>query len=167
MTQTLKTALALCFIATWFSACVAAHSGETSVNSDADRQRVMEVFQRLDNISLPTEVKLLDYTNDAVILVPDEREIRGLDEIEAHLSAFGDGVELQTKHSIVELTSFDEIIAVQGRVTGTARPDGQSDVFRFETKNLILFRRAPGNQLKVWKVIYNSAPVEALDDPSD
>ncbi|MHA7901469.1 MAG: Cif family virulence factor [Henriciella sp.] len=149
---------------TLISACVAIDFDEATADRETDRQMVMEVFQRLDNISLPTDLKLLDYTRDAVILVPDEKEIRGLDEIEAHLSTFGNGVELQTKHSIVELTSFEEIIAVQGRVTGTARPHDQNDVFQFETKNLILFRRTSDDQLKVWKVIYNSAPVGEIDE---
>lgn len=112
----------------------------------------------LDDRTLSVEEQLANYSSDAVILAPDQAEIRGGAALREHLSEFGAGVELTTAHEIVELSSLRDMVVAQGKVTGTARPDGDPQTYSFETKNLILFKRAEGGDLKIWKVIYNAAP---------
>ncbi|MGF1543916.1 MAG: YybH family protein [Parvularculaceae bacterium] len=133
---------------------------QTSSFDDArDARRVRAIFEDLDDRSLPAGEQIRNYTDDVVLLEPDEPEVRGLDALEARLSEFGRGVDLATSHEIVELTSFDDIVVVQGKVTGTAQPDGDPNAYAFETKNIIIFKRSRDGGLKIWKVIYNAAPV--------
>lgn len=124
---------------------------------DDDRADVLALLAGLDDLSRTPEEMLTLYTEDVVILPPDEPEIRGQAALLAHLSGFGEGLDLTLRHEPVEITSFDEIVIVQGRVVGTASPAGDPQSWPFETKNIILMKRTASG-LKVWKVIYNAAP---------
>lgn len=115
----------------------------------------------LDNSSLTTDQQLENYVSDAVILAPDQKEIRGVDALRAHLDGFGEDVDIKLNHQIVEIESFQDIVVTQGRVIGTAKPVNDPNIYPFETKNIILFKRDKDKALKIWKVIYNSAPVSA------
>ncbi|MGB6230911.1 MAG: nuclear transport factor 2 family protein [Litorimonas sp.] len=131
------------------------HSGPI----DTDREDVLAILAALDDRSLSVEAQLENYREDAVILAPNEPEFRGTDAIREHLSGFGEGVEILTRHEIVNFDRFEDLIAVQGRVIGTAQPEGDTTIYEFETKNLILFRPTEKTgDLKIWKVIYNAAP---------
>lgn len=145
--------------ALWGMAACAPSTEAPLWDSAADEAAVLTTFAALDDRSLSVEEQLTHYTDNAVILVPNETEIRGEAALRDHLSAFGQGVAITTQHEIVELTSFVEVVAVQGRVVGTAQPDGDPNIYNFETKNLILFERQEDGTLKIWKVIYNAAPV--------
>ena len=123
-----------------------------------DRSDVLSILAELDNPSLTPDQQLMNYREDAVILAPDQREIRGHGAIRRHLSEIKEAAVVHTTHQIVELSSFKEVVIAQGGVVGEARPVGASNPFFFETKNIILFKRADGDRLKIWKVIYNSAP---------
>ncbi len=140
------------------ASCSAPNPNPSNAATWDDRAQVEAIFQSLDRIDQPVAVRVDDYTDDAVILVPGEREIRGHDAIAEHLGAIGVGVSLVTEHQIVELSSFETLVVVQGRVVGTATPDNSEETFAFETKNLILLRRRPDGELKIWRVIYNAAP---------
>ncbi|MEL7488571.1 MAG: hypothetical protein AAGJ87_15305, partial [Pseudomonadota bacterium] len=129
-----------------------------------DAESVRFVFSQLDDRSLSVEQQLRNYTRDAVILAPDQAAIRGAEDLRAHLSASGRGVAIQTRHEIVELKSLAELVVVEGKVTGTAQPDGDPNIYAFETKNIIIFKRTGEGALKIWKVIYNAAPVAESGD---
>lgn len=130
----------------------------SSVSAQDDRKRVHTIFQDLDDRSLSVEEQLSNYSDEAVILVPNEAEIRGMEALRLHLSEFGQGVDLTTRHEIVEQRSLSDMVIVQGRVVGTAQPEGDPNIYPFETKNIILFEREGTEELKIWKVIYNAAP---------
>ncbi|NNU17208.1 nuclear transport factor 2 family protein [Parvularcula sp. ZS-1/3] len=142
----------LALVAGALSACSA------PVVPEADREAALAILSDLDDRTLSVEAQLANYADDAVILVPGEREHRGTEALRAHLSTVGVGVDLRTTHEIVELESFDDLVVVQGRVVGSAGPEGSDDVFRFETKNLILLERTDAGGLTISKVIYNMAP---------
>lgn len=124
----------------------------------SDAALVAPILKALDDRSLSVEQQLSNYTDTAVVLVPGETEHRGLDALRVHLGSVGDGVELVTRHEVVELQSFQELVVVQGKVIGRALPQGAEEWFHFETKNLILFERQLGGGLKISRVIYNMAP---------
>ena len=124
-----------------------------------DREQVLRILADLDNQSLTPEEHLENYTVDAVILPPDVVEERGHEAIRQHLAEASQGVQLDMKHEIVELTSFTDVVVVQGRVVGTAQPDGDPNAYPFETKNVLTFQRQADGGLKLWKVIFNGAPL--------
>ncbi len=135
-------------------------ASEPRFNATSDRQSVEEILADLDDLSLSPKEQLKNYTKDSVILVPNKKEIKGSNALLSHLSDFGEGVDLSISHQIVEFNAFKDIVIVQGRVVGTAKPDNDPNTYPFETKNIILFKRTKDDELKIWKVIYNAAPVE-------
>ena len=139
-------------------ACVSqAAVGQTSISAQ-ERAQISDILDRLDQLDLPLQQRLADYSDDAVILVPGESEIRGHSAIRTHLASFTDAITISTDHHIVELSRAGNLFIVQGGVTGTATlPTG--DITQFATKNMILLRASDNNRLKIWKVIYNAAPV--------
>ncbi|MGB3455447.1 MAG: nuclear transport factor 2 family protein [Litorimonas sp.] len=142
--------------ALWLSAC--AQPTVPLPSAEADQAGILAIFEALDDRSLTVDAQLLNYAPDAVILVPNEREIRGTDAVRQHLSEFGTAVDITTRHEIVEQKSYADVVIVQGRVVGTATPDGDPNTYPFETKNVIVFDRTEDNGLKISKVIYNAAP---------
>jgi len=123
-----------------------------------DEHEVERILADLDNLSLTTEQQLRNYSLDAVILAPDQKEIRGHEALKVHLDGFGANNDISLNHQIVELSSFDELVVAQGRVVGRYSPN-PTESHEFETKNVILFKRDTSETLKIWKVIYNSAPL--------
>jgi ketosteroid isomerase-like protein len=115
---------------------------------------VKAIFAKLDNRAIPPADLLKEFTTDAVILPPNELEIRGSEKIKIHLKAAAQQTDLVMHYQIVELSDFHDIVVVQGKVIGTV----QQGSISFETKNLIIFKRQEPN-LKIWKVIYNAAPL--------
>lgn len=140
-------------------------SGAPTVDDSADLTAVRKIFSDLDNRDLLPADQLKNYDQDAVILPPGETEIRGLAAIRRHLANVRDQAVVEMTHHVIELSSFADTVIVQGKAVGTAQPHGDPDKYPFETKNLILFRRAPDQSLKIWKVIYNQAPDTAGSDP--
>jgi len=151
--------IVLCVFISLIAAVVTACKGPSNVSEIRDRQMVESILSNLDDLSLTPEQQLDNYLPDAVILAPEQKEIRGREALHNHLTVFGSTVDLILNHQIVELTSFENVVVAQGKVVGTAQPKGDVNRYPFETKNIILFKRQGPDDLKIWKVIYNSAPV--------
>ncbi|MEM1050759.1 MAG: hypothetical protein AAGI28_01555 [Pseudomonadota bacterium] len=124
---------------------------------DHDEISIRATLAQLDNVAQPAEDLADLYLDDAVILQPGQVEVRGREAIMELMRAQADGPELEMKHRIDELAWFEDVIIVQGGVTGVARPDDGSGPYPFATQNLIVFKRAPDGRARIWKVIYNSA----------
>ncbi len=125
-----------------------------------DEARVLSILADLDDVSMSPEDALANYDQDVVILAPGAHPVSGHDALRRHLSEFGNDGELIIKHNIHTLDSFADIVVAQGGVDGTLSPKDSDEVFPFKTHNIIIFRRQPKGDLKVWKVIYNSAPMD-------
>ena len=140
-------------------AALAAVSGAPISVDAADRANVLRIFDDFDDFDLTADEQLENYVEDAVILAPDAAEVRGKAALYVHIAAFLENDGLEIDHQIVDLTSLAEVVVVQGRVVGQFTSPEDGEVYPFETKNLILFRRQGEGDLKVWKVIYNAAPL--------
>lgn len=123
-----------------------------------DKVLVEAILRDLDNQSLSTKQQMENYLPEAVLLIPNQKEIRGELALREHLDEFGSNGNITINHQLVELSSFEDIVVAQGGVFGTFTPDDQDSGFPFETKNIILLKRMPTGDLKIWKVIYNAAP---------
>ncbi|MDJ0920219.1 MAG: nuclear transport factor 2 family protein [Henriciella sp.] len=145
------------------TSCMSASTELAAGPMEDRRSEILSVLERLDDRSLTTEEQLKNYLSDAVILPPGEAEIRGREAIRDHLNGFGTGVDLIARHEIVELDFAGETALVQGRVIGTASPDGDPNTYAFETKNLIVMEPDAAGALKISKVIYNSAPTAPVE----
>lgn len=137
------------------SACVDA-------DRSSDREAVLAILADLDRQDLTPTEHLRNYLPDAVILPPGSGEVRGHDAIRQHLSEAQAGAAIEMIHQIVEMESSAYLVVVQGKVVGTAKPACDPNTYPFETKNIILFKRADDGALKIWKVIYNAAPTEPI-----
>lgn len=124
------------------------------------RKQVEAVLSKLDQTRLPADELADLYLDDAVILQPGEPEVQGRDAIMELMEAQAAGPELAMRHRIDDYTQFDDLIVVQGGVTGEARPSDGSGPFAFATKNVILFRQDELGTWRIWKVIFNSAPAD-------
>jgi len=131
----------------------------SAISFDQDEAMVKAILSDLDSRDLSTNQQMENYLADAVLLVPDQKEIRGEAALKTHLDEFGSNENIEIKHQIVELDSFNDVVIAQGRVVGLFTADDEENSFPFETKNVILFKRSPSGDLKIWKVIYNAAPV--------
>ena len=127
-----------------------------------DKEQVIKILADLDNTTIAPEKQLENYVSDAVLLAPELFEIRGKKALHEHLSNYANGVDLSMTHSLIELNSFAEVVIAQGKVVGYVRPHGKEEVWPFETKNIIIFRRQSDQSLKIWKVIYNAAPTKSV-----
>ena len=127
---------------------------------------VRNTIQTLDQTTLPAEQLADLYLDDAVILRPGLPEVRGRAAIVALMKEQAAGPALEMTHRIDEIARFDDVIVVQGGVTGEARPADGSGPFPFATQNLIVFKRNGKEVPKIWKVIYNAAPEAALNGSS-
>lgn len=123
-----------------------------------DESAVKKILLDLDNTSLTTEQQLQNYLSNAVILAPQQKEIRGTKALHAHLTEFKKNTNLKINHQIIELESFGEVVVLQGKVLGRVYSPESENYSNFETKNVIIFKRDDSNALKISKVIYNLAP---------
>lgn len=123
-----------------------------------DERDVRKILNDLDNMSLSPKQQLKNYLPNAVILAPHQNEVRGSKALYTHLQEFSQNTNLKIEHKIIELNSYDDIVVMQGKVVGRLYGEDKENYSSFRTKNIILFKRQRNSNLKIWKVIYNSAP---------
>ncbi|MEM7689265.1 MAG: nuclear transport factor 2 family protein [Pseudomonadota bacterium] len=142
------------------SACADVRDAPVSASAEADALAVEKFLATLDKTTLPADTLADLYLEDAVILRPGLPEVRGREAIVALMKEQAAGPALEMTHRADEITRFDDILVVQGGVTGVARPTDGSGPFPFATQNIILFKRDAQGEPKIWKVIFNAAPQE-------
>jgi uncharacterized protein (TIGR02246 family) len=156
--------LTLACAASVLGACSQEQAQTAIVDELADRQAAEQILATLDQTTLSAETLANLYLDDAIILQPGQAAVQGRDAIVELMEAQAAGPALDMTHRIDDFAAFGEVVVVQGGVEGVARPGDGSGPFPFETKNLILLKRDGEGGLKIWKVIFNSAPAVQADD---
>ena len=130
-----------------------------AADSHIDEARIVEILQALDDRSMPATTRLEFFHDDAVIMAPNEAPIRGRIALLKHLTDAAAAEGIQHTHYTRTVERFDNIVVAEGGGRGEWRDNPDSEPVAFATNNVILFREDDSGTLKIWKVIFNSAPV--------
>ncbi|MEM6641236.1 MAG: hypothetical protein AAF610_15210 [Pseudomonadota bacterium] len=136
-----------------------------SWSTDTDRAAVERVLAVMDDASLSPAQKLGVYESNAVIMAPDAAPIRGHKQLLDHLTDAAPGPGVNLSHFAREITRHGDLVVAEGGVRGEWRQTPDSAPVQFATNNLILLRADDDGRLKVWKVVYNAAPVKDAQTP--
>ncbi|WP_147404393.1 hypothetical protein [Aquimarina sp. AD1] len=122
---------------------------------EKDQKSVMAILKILDNHTISTEDKMKVWVDDLVHMAPNQPLITDKMALIAHIDKEKEFGFADMKHEITEIHSYQEIVVMQGKVTGTFYPANTETSNTFSTKNLFVFRRIKNDSLKIWKVIFN------------
>ncbi|WP_299212535.1 hypothetical protein [uncultured Aquimarina sp.] len=122
---------------------------------EQDQKSVQAILKVLDDHSISTINKMDVWVDDLVHMAPNHAVITNKSSLIEHINSEKQYGNVDMKHEIVEMHSFEKIVVMRGKVTGTFYPVNGGVSNTFETKNLFVFRRMKDNSLKIWKVIFN------------
>lgn len=125
-----------------------------------DEEKVKKILQTLDDTTMSTEDKLSIWSDELTHMAPNNKVITSKGELKKYLEEEEGNGKVSMTHKIIELTSYEEIVIVRGKVTGTFTSRNTNIKTSFKTKNLFVFKREPNSSLKIWKVIYNHSPIK-------
>ncbi|MBQ4821644.1 hypothetical protein [Aquimarina sp. MMG016] len=131
------------------------HLETNNYSKEQDEKLVQMVLEVLDDVTVSTEDKMEVWVDDLVHMAPNHSAITNKTELIEHINNEKQYGCVDMKHEIVEMHSFEKVVVMHGKVTGTFYPINNNAFNRFETKNLFVFRRMEDNSLKIWKVIFN------------
>ncbi|MHA7059577.1 hypothetical protein ACWGOQ_0020290 [Aquimarina sp. M1] len=126
-----------------------------SFSKNQDRASVEAILKILDDHRITSKDKVQVWVDDLVHMAPNTPIITNKTALIEHITKEKQLGFALMKHEITEMHSFDKIVLMHGKVTGTFYPMDQSTSHKFSTKNLFVFRRMNDNSLKIWKVIFN------------
>lgn len=124
-------------------------------SKEQDQKSVLAILRILDDHSISTEDKMEVWVDDLVHMAPNHTVITDKTSLIKHINNEKQYGNVDMKHEITEIHSFEKIVVMHGKVTGTFYPANKDTSNNFETKNLFVFRRMEDNSLKIWKVIFN------------
>ncbi|MDB4292979.1 hypothetical protein N9954_06175 [Maribacter sp.] len=131
---------------------------EKPLSEKVDREAIASILKVLDDNDASLERKLSIWVDDLVHMAPDNMAITTKAALRKYLQEQATYGYSELSHQIVEVFPYQDIVLMRGKVEGIFYPSNKGVPFPFETKNLFVFRRMENTSLKIWKVIFNSAP---------
>ncbi|WP_405207281.1 hypothetical protein [Aquimarina sp. LLG6339-5] len=122
---------------------------------EKDHKSVKTILKILDDHTISTENKMEIWVDDLVHMAPNQPLITDKMALITHIDKEKEFGFADMKHEITEIHSYQEIVVMHGKVTGTFYPANTETSNTFSTKNLFVFRRMKDDSLKIWKVIFN------------
>ena len=127
-------------------------------DNGADRERVKAILAAHDKLEPGIEEYFASVAEDVILMPNGAPAIEGKAAYRRHVEEFYASGKIQISHQVLEVYSFAEVVIVRGRAVGTYQAPGQQAINAFETKNVFVFRREPGDRLQVWQIIFNDSP---------
>lgn len=121
---------------------------------------VSRMLVTLDRLAADGDMEaFLEYfSEDAVMMPPDEVALIGIRQIGDWHRALLDRFEVDVSHEPLETDVFDEVIIHRGNVRGTLRPKTGAAPVALNDKYLFVIRKSPDGSLKIWRAIANANP---------
>ena len=129
-----------------------------AANVGGDRAKVEAIFAAHDKLQPGLEEYMSAVADDVVLMPNGGKLVEGKAAYRQHVVDFYASGHIRVRHEVVEVTSFPEVVIVQGRATGSFTPTGGGTVSTFQTHNLFILRRLRNGGLQVWRIIFNDAP---------
>ncbi|MEM1137468.1 MAG: hypothetical protein AAGI07_16635, partial [Bacteroidota bacterium] len=123
-----------------------------------DIASIKSILKVLDDNDANIDIKLSVWVDDLIHMAPNNVAITNKADLSNYLQEQNSYGYSDMKHEIIEVSSYDDIVLMQGKVIGTFHPKDNGNQVAFETKNLFVFRRLSDGSLKIWKIIYNMSP---------
>lgn len=131
------------------------HKEDESFSKNQDQKSIQKILEILDDHTISTKNKMDVWVDDLVHMAPNHPLITNKASLIKHINNEKQYGFADMKHEITEIHSFEKIVVMHGKVTGTFYPVNEGASNTFETKNLFVFRRMKDSSLKIWKVIFN------------
>ncbi|AXT50352.1 hypothetical protein D1818_05735 [Aquimarina sp. BL5] len=128
---------------------------DKSFYKNQDQKSIQNILEILDDHTISTKNKMDVWVDDLVHMAPNHPLITNKASLIQHINKEKQYGFADMKHEITEIHSFEKIVVMHGKVTGTFYPANDCVFNTFETKNLFVFRRMKDSSLKIWKVIFN------------
>ncbi len=121
------------------------------------RMQIEKILAVLDNNALTVEEQLEVYDDAVVHMAPGSQVNFGKEALRVYLNEQRQYGSAEMQHKIVEMEAYEDLVLMQGEVTGTFYPKDGTRPVEFKTKNLFVFDSKEG-VLKIKKIIYNTSP---------
>lgn len=132
-----------------------------AVDNATDRRQVQAILAAHDKLQPGIEQYFASVAEDVLLMPNGAASVEGKPAYRRHVEEFYASGDIHIRHEVLEVHSFAEVVIVRGRAVGTFAAPGQQAVQSFETRNLFVFKRAPGGKLQVWQIIFNYPPQKA------
>ena len=130
--------------------------------SDKTKEDIKAILKVLDNKDIAIDDKMPLYTDDLVHMAPNNKAITSKAELSSYLKNQAVYGYSDMTHEIIDYEIINDIVVMQGQVTGTFHPSNGNSPIAFKTNNLFVFKRVNGD-LKIWKIIYNRSKNTSSD----
>ncbi|HZY79896.1 MAG TPA: FISUMP domain-containing protein [Cyclobacteriaceae bacterium] len=144
---TVKKVIQLIIAVAVLSAC----QSKKSFSPENDEVMVRETLKKIDTDVSDTSV----YADDVVHMAQGARAITDKNELARVLKDQASYGETSMRHELLTINSYEDLVVVRGRVTGSYYPPDGTVGMPFETNNLMTFKRQGNGALKIWHVIFN------------
>lgn len=136
-----------------------------SVEDDSKKAKV--ILQVIDDNSLNMDTKMSIYDDSIVHMGQGNAAITGKAALRRLLETEALYGHSDTKHELVSIQSYDDIVLTRGRVKGIYFSNNGGAASPFETNNIIVFNRKKDGTLKVAQVIFNRLAQENIQRPAN
>lgn len=121
------------------------------------KTKIRRILSVLDDSAISVEEQLEVYSPDIVHMAPGHETNVGKEMLGAFLKEQRAHGTVKMKHKVTDFEVYDDIVIMQGEVSGLYYAKNKTTPIEFKTKNLFVFDANEGG-LKIRKVIYNSSP---------